>query len=258
MKNISLWASKNVLMARLLIVMIEIAKGLSAGLIGYYFIPKLSERTLNLSVLLLVLLVSFLQMNHEFIERLNKRIYHKIRHQVTFVIFLCTFGLTLLLGNYYKSVGENIVGQWVHAGVSVRTDSTSQYEEKVWEKSIKARVGALSENKSSQDEQPSHNGRRVVYVLLFLLSLGLTYVATILSCSIACSGYGFLAVLSLLLTVGIFSGGIYFLMKAFRKRIKISKEMSREEKRKERKRFFITWGIVVSIISLLVILGNLS
>lgn len=54
-------------------------------------------------------------------------------------------------------------------------------------------------------------GKRVGFVLLFVLSLVLLYGSVALACSIACSGYGFLAAVVYLLGLGFLAGGIFFL-----------------------------------------------
>jgi len=90
-------------------------------------------------------------------------------------------------------------------------------------------------------ETTKDTGKRVVYFLLFLLSLVLTYFMAVMACSLACSGYGVVAILVLLLGQGVLGSGIYFFLKIFRKGyIKKWKELDIKEKKKERKRYWLT------------------
>jgi hypothetical protein len=73
-----------------------------------------------------------------------------------------------------------------------------------------------------------------------------------------CSGYGVLSVLALLVTLGVLSGGIYFLIKAFSSPVKPFSNMTREEKKKERKKFFILWGVLSVAAGILLLVSNFS
>lgn len=64
---------------------------------------------------------------------------------------------------------------------------------------------------ANTDQTERQTGKRVGFVLLFVLSLVLLYGSVALACSIACSGYGFLATVVYLLGLGFLAGGIFFL-----------------------------------------------
>ncbi|WP_435352759.1 hypothetical protein [Emticicia sp. SJ17W-69] len=260
MKTISIWASKNQKLAIAFIIIIELLKGLMGAVIGNDLLPILSNATIELSVLFIVFFISFIQINyrHHAIN-LSKERFRQLRLKNTTIIFLSSFLLAILLGNHFKGIGYSIDNQFIsYAGVTIKSDSLQQKETTtVFEKILKQnqiKDQLLSNNKA--EKSSSDTGKRIGYVLLFVLSLVLTYVGVALSCSIACSGYGVLAILALLLSLGIFSGGIYFLIKSFRKTINSSTEMTHEEKRKERRRFFAIWGIVTALLALLIVFTN--
>jgi MFS family permease len=265
MKTISIWASKNQNLAIAFIIIIELLKGLMGFAIGNDFLPILSNATIELSVLAIVFIISFVQINYRhYAPELTKEKYYKFRIKSTAIIFLSSFLLAILLGNHFKNVGYLVSNQLIsYAGVTIKTDSVQQQEGlTIFEKTIKKNQSNHKKHqlfsKQSTENSTNDTGKRIGYVLLFMLSLILSYFGLALSCSIACSGYGVLAILAILLTLGIFSGGIYFLIKSFRKTIKPSKEMTHEEKKKERKKFFAIWGIVTAIAALLIIISNSS
>jgi hypothetical protein len=99
---------------------------------------------------------------------------------------------------------------------------------------------------------------RLIYVLGFLVSLVLTYYSLILACSLSCSGYGFFAVLAFIMAFGVLSTGIYFLIKAFRKKAKPYRQMEKKERKKEWKNFFLTWLVTSAVIALTILIGNLA
>ncbi len=263
MKTISIWASKNQKLAIAFIIIIELLRGSIGFAIGNDFLPAFSNATIELSVLLIVFIISFVQINyrHQKLE-LSKEAHYKFRLKNTAIIFFSSFLLAILSGNYFKNLAYLVNNQlFSYAGVTIKTDSVQQPQATiVFEKSIKHKHN-LNKKQSLSSQQITENstndtGKRVAYVMLFLLSLVLTYFGLYLSCSLACGGYGVVAILAFLLTVGIFSGGIYLLMKSFRKVVKPSNEMTHEEKKKERKRFFSIWGIVTAAIALLIFVIN--
>jgi hypothetical protein len=135
----------------------------------------------------------------------------------------------------------------------VQTTTTSVVKDKKLTSKHKFRLFA----KKTADDDPYSN-RRIGYVLLFLLSLVLTYAGLYLTCGVLCSGYGVLALLIFLTSLGVLSGGIYFLIKAFSNPVKPIPMMSREEKRKERRKFFLVWGILSLATGIFLLIQNSS
>ena len=86
----------------------------------------------------------------------------------------------------------------------------------------------------------------------------LTYFIAVMACSLACSGYGVVAILVILLGQGVLGSGVYFFLKMFRKGfIKKWKELDAKEKKKERKRYWLTLLISSLAFWLFILLGNM-
>lgn len=238
----------------MLIVIIEFTKSIIGFNIGHHFLPSFSPSFIELAVLVIVFLITFVQTSYQHqTEVLSKEAHRRLRLRSTTTLFVCSLFLSILLGNHFKGLGYSINSiSGANAAVTIPADSvqTSPTNESK-DKKHKFRLFA----KKTADDNP-YSGRRIGYVLLFLLSLVLSYFGVYLTCSIACSGYGVLAVLTFLITLGIFSGGVYFLIKAFSKKIRPYATMNKEEKKKERKKFFILWGILSAIAGLFILIQS--
>jgi heme/copper-type cytochrome/quinol oxidase subunit 4 len=80
---------------------------------------------------------------------------------------------------------------------------------------LSSKINQFTKKKQLSTKQTTGNNtndtdKRIGYVLLFMLSLILTYLAVYLTCALACGGYAFPALLALLLALGVFAGGIIF------------------------------------------------
>jgi hypothetical protein len=97
-------------------------------------------------------------------------------------------------------------------------------------------------NKVFKDTQERKNdtGRRIGYFALFILGVVLAYVGAALACALACSGVGLGAVLVVLLSIGVLAGGFYFLGKGVDKETKRYKDMTRNERKREGRRYLWT------------------
>lgn len=80
MKTISIWASKNQKLAITFIIIIELLRGFIGFTIGNDFLPTFSNATIELSVLLIIFIISFVQINyrHQKLE-LSKESHYKFR-----------------------------------------------------------------------------------------------------------------------------------------------------------------------------------
>lgn len=94
-------------------------------------------------------------------------------------------------------------------------------------------------------------GKRIAYVLLFALGLALTYLSVGLACNIACAGYGFYAILTLLLGMGFTAGGIFFLSRAFDKPLLPMRELTPAQRRRTARRFWLSWLVLIGVVFLL-------
>ncbi|MDP5121085.1 MAG: hypothetical protein NWQ46_05790, partial [Spirosomaceae bacterium] len=100
---------------------------------------------------------------------------------------------------------------------------------------------------------------RLGYFALFVLAMVATYFGLFLACSLACSSFGFWAAIVFILDLGIFSGGIYFLLKVFRQgQMKPWREMDKTARKKEGKHFRNAVLIVLGAIVLLIALSNVG
>lgn len=254
MKAISIWASHHSKKAITLIVIIELAKNFIGFDIGHNFLPTLSPAFIELAILAIVFLITFVQTTYQHqVLTLSKEAHRWLRLRSTAIIFTSSLFLSILMGNHLKGLGYQINGVIsANAAVSMVADSVQQSTtNEIKEKKHQFRLFA----KKTADNDP-FGKRRIGYVLLFVLSLVLTYFGVYLTCSIACSGYGVLAVLALLLTLGVLSGGIYFLFKAFSKKVRPYSSMSKEERKKERKKFFILWGVLSALTALFILIQS--
>jgi len=108
-----------------------------------------------------------------------------------------------------------------------------------------------------QKVEKKKGNRKFLHVLLFVLCLVLTYGGLILSCTIGCAGYTVFAWLGIITTLGFLGGGIFFLIKALSKRRPIGfRNLSKSQRKKEWKNFFLTWaGVVVSALLTILIIN---
>ncbi|RYU94900.1 hypothetical protein [Emticicia agri] len=259
MNVISIWASRNSKKAITLIVIIEFVKSFIGFDIGQHFFPVFSTAFIELAVLGLVFVITFVQNNYRYqAQTLSKEAHRQLRLRTTGIIFLSSLLLSVLLGNHFKGLGYSINSVFVaNAAVSMSSDSVVTTNSQIATKkhTLKHKIRVFS--KKTADDDP-YSGRRVGYVLLFLLSLVLTYFGLYLTCGVLCSGYGVLALLIFITSLGVLSGGVYFLIKAFSKPVKPISTMSREEKRKERKKFLLVWGILSVLTGILLLITNAS
>ncbi len=243
MQNFSLklshWASKNFLIARFLIFFTETSRLFIAYFLGQGIGRKLDLNELSITIIGLISIVFVIYVRSKRQDYNYRQIL--IRNTIIASIAFC---LSFLLGNVFNPDSENN-RQVIYAGETITVknsnliDSLASSQPQKFDKLLKKQNDKID------------TGRRVGYFFLFLLSLILTYFSLILFCSLACSGYGFFAVLALLLSHGIFSGGIYFLLKIFRKGyIKKYKELSKAERKKE-------WALYVKILLVFVSLAAL-
>ena len=261
MKAISIWASQNQKKAILLIIVFEVLKCLIGFDIGHNFLPGLSSGAIELSVLGLVLLITFVQNDYQHrANTLSKESHRRFRLRSTGVIMVSSLFLSILVGNHFKGLGYSVRSVFVANAAESVTTTTADISKNGADNTVtekKEKKGLLSRlfGKRTSSANPKSNSR-ITYVLLFLLSLLLTYAGLIITCSLACGGFSILAVLTFLISLGVLSAGIYFLIRAFKKDIKPLQSLSKEEKKKERNNFFIIWVLLGAAIALVALLSS--
>ena len=109
------------------------------------------------------------------------------------------------------------------------------------------------QRKRTTDDASKNAWRRVGYVGLFLLGLVLAYFGAAMGCALICSEMGFLGILVWLLSTGVLAGGFYFLGRAIDKNMKPYQEMTRDERKREKRRYFRTLLVTVGGLVLLLL-----
>ncbi|GAA4418240.1 hypothetical protein GCM10023187_51470 [Nibrella viscosa] len=164
------------------------------------------------------------------------------KHHYQYALFVANFLLYTTLGGIGAQRAEVF-----HPSGSVGGSKEVRYE------ATNPTSPAAPETSDHRVERPEakaptdsdRTATRVGYVLLFLAGLVLAYGAAALACNLACAGYGFASVMVLLLGTGILAGGAYFFGRAVDKNMKFYRDMTPEERKREKRRFFRTWGGVL-------------
>ena len=99
---------------------------------------------------------------------------------------------------------------------------------------------------------------RVGYFLLFLAGVFLSFSGAYLACSLACGGYGLLAALVILLSIGVLAGGIYFLIRMVDRNMKPFRDMTRDERKREGRRYLWTLLGTAGGLGLLLLISSLT
>ena len=146
-------------------------------------------------------------------ERVNRMRYWVSRRWL-FGAFMANFLLFILLGGWWaSSVQVPITNNtaWGSHRVTVQSDTLVRPE--------KARSSNPSyyEERLSVNQQPVGNqaGKRIGFVLLFVLGITLNSLSLGLACNLACAGNGALAVIVLFAGVGIMVSSFFLLSRAF-------------------------------------------
>ncbi|MCP9754477.1 hypothetical protein EGI26_04780 [Lacihabitans sp. CCS-44] len=251
--KLSKWASRNIVLSVGLIILFQFLQIVLGVKMGREFLQSISTYELGIVCLLLFSLVFTLQKRFGVVYKHLPKIQQYVPLlRYNSIIFLCTFMLSIALGGHLNTLENPSRSIQLSATEhSTKLDSTlNAHIQQALEKQ-KTAVADTSETKKD-------TGKRILYLLLFLLSLVLTYFIAVMACSLACSGYGVVAILVILLGQGVLGSGVYFFLKMFRKGfIKKWKELDTKEKKKERKRYWLTLLISSLAFWLFILLGNM-
>jgi heme/copper-type cytochrome/quinol oxidase subunit 4 len=251
--KISKWAAKNVILSVGIIIVLEFFKIFLGIKVGKGLFASISSNDFLILCILMFSLVFTLQKRY-------KRLYSQLSTKDAYAglikyntaIFLSSFILSISLGAHLNSLEHPTRN--IHLSASEHQANSDSTKHAL----LKQALEKQQNGPSIAEQKPSDTGRRVVYFLLFLLSLVLTYIAAVFACSIACSGYGVAAILVILLAQGVLGSGIYFLLKVFRRGfIKKWKETSHEQKKREKKKYWLTLLISTLAFWLFILLANL-
>ncbi len=251
--KISKWASKNIVFSVGLIILFQFLQIFLGIKIGRGLFQSISSYELTMLCIFLFSLIFTLQKRFGVLykEIPKIQIYRPLlRYNV--LIFLSTFILSLAFGAHLNSL-EN-PSRNIQLSATEHHNNIDSTTYLLIQKALeKQKVNAATHTETTKD-----TGKRVIYFFLFLLSLVFTYLIAVMACSLACSGYGVVAILVVLLGQGVLGSGIYFFLKIFRKGlIKKWKELDIKEKKKERKRYWLTILISSLAFWLFILLGNL-
>ncbi len=248
------WAAKNVIAAVCLIVIIETLKFLIGFYIGKNAFPIFSVESLRMATLLIVVTV-FVAQNF-FKEKLrdaSRKTSFNLIARGNLVLFTTSLFLSLIAGNQWARLHNPAENPAIFAALTVEkktiinSDSvlTAIQQEQQLLSQENTQVNASTQTKGSDGLQ------RLGYFALFVVAMILTLLGLYLACGLACGGYGIFAALVFLLDIGIFGGGIYFLLKVFKKgQIKRWREMDKTERKKEGKRYLLTTLVAVAVAAL--------
>lgn len=232
MKTISHWANRHVRVAILIIICCEVFNAFSGLLLGMNLLEGWPIG--DLLVLAVVLGGGAVLVRLQFSPTQP----YVVARRWLFGAFLGNFLFFGVLGGLWaESVQTPTPNRavWGSRQAIMRSDSVVKTDNLRSTNQLQAKF--LQKNKKADDQ----SGKRIGYVLLFLLSLVVTYLTSFLACSLACSGYGVLAVLVFVLGLGALAGGIFLLTRAFDKEIVPLREMDQPKRRRTLRRFWISW-----------------
>lgn len=256
------WAAKNVAAAVCIIVLIETLKFSIGFYIGKNAFPIFSAETLRMATLLIVVTV-FVAENF-FKEKLlnaSRKASFNLIARGNLVLFTTSLFLSLIAGNQWARLHNPAENPAIFAALTVEKKTTINSDSVLraiqQEQQLKRISQAKTKGKSSAQTTDNDGLQRLGYFALFALAMMLTFFGIYLACALACGGYGIFAVLVFLLDIGIFGGGIYFLLKVFKKgQIKRWREMDKTERKKEGKRYLLTTLISVTVAALWFIISS--
>ncbi|WP_097125972.1 hypothetical protein [Spirosoma fluviale] len=225
MKNLSRWASQHSRAAIALLILCEVSNAANGLLLGMNLLESWSAGYLILLILVLAAGALFIQTQSARIARQS----YWVSRRWLFGAFMTNYLLFTLLGGFWATnLQQPTFSQtaWGNRRIEVRSDTL------VPSPNLKATNPAFYEAPISVQEQPikDQTGKRIGFILLFLLGILLSSYAVALACTLACASNGALAFLAGLLGGGIFLGSFLLLSRAFDKVIKPWRLMTRRER----------------------------
>ncbi|QMW04344.1 hypothetical protein [Spirosoma foliorum] len=244
MKILSYWARRHTRLAIFLIVLGEFTNGFNGVILGATILDKIPLAGLTVCMVLLIGVALFIQL---YPSQTSASTNYWAGRRWLFVAFLCNFLLFGLLGGIWNQrIQATHPTSSVLGGrrIIVVGDSLSLVDT--------VRRATHSETKAaSTDTEPPSRG---LYVVLGILGIAVTYFMAALACTIACSGSGFLALLTLSLGLGGLAGSVYYFSKLGQKPLKRRRDMTADERRRDSGRFWRPWAILIGITSVILLI----
>lgn len=244
---LSAWAARHPRQAIPLIFLVEIANIVIGIIIGSTLLMDFSPLALTGLIGGMVLLRWTLNRYARIhVKDLASHARFWFQKQTFFVLFVINLMTAALAGGIaghsieYPEATTNSYGGMTTVYESSSNGTKSPLREKMRHKYLKSKA------------ENSKAWRRVGYIGLFLLGIILAYFGAALGCALICSEMGFLGIMVLLLSTGILAGGFYFLGRGLDKNMKPYKEMTRDERKRESRRYFRT--LVATVLGLLVLI----
>ena len=230
MNKISTWASYNILQARLLIIFIEILKGCIAVNLGFMLIKGLSPTLTEIAVIsfgsVLFATERYYHRRREEKKDLRKRFFNQ-RNRTLTLIYSCQIALYMLVGASiynFEPMPTDVATQpavqsTIEFNKSVPTASTPYSSVKTIKKTFRSRLYDRFMTKWQKHLAGNDsNSYKTLFIILgillilfgFLMGLGL-------ACGVACGAKASDLIFLILLVVGCVGGGIWLLIKAFKK-----------------------------------------
>lgn len=253
MKSLSRWASLHGRTAIALLILCETGNAANGLLLGMNLLENWSAGYIVLLILGFIAGAIFIQTQS---ARLANRSYWVVRRWL-FGAFMTNYILFILLGGFWATNVQQATFRfsqtaWGSRQITVQADTIAPPQ------NLKSTNPAYYEIPTATVQaQPikDQTGKRIGFILLFLLGIFLSASAIVLACRLACAGYGTFAFLVALLGGGIYLSSFFMLSRAFDKIIKPWKLMTRSERRR------VYWRSLLLLLGFWLVsalLGNLT
>lgn len=247
MKTLSVWASRHSVLAIGLIILGELTNGFNAILTGASLFNGLPLPWLYFSLAVVIGLALSIQIRMTTSEVITS--YWMVRRWV-FTAFLANFFLFSLLGGIWGhrvQYAESTSSALGSRSITVMNDSISRPDSlhQVGRPIGKARV--TTADKSTPP--------RIIYILLGVAGLAVSYVLAGLACNILCAGYGFGALLTFYLGLGGLAGSFYYFSKALQRSPKRRRDMTTDERKRDSRRFWLSWLALIAVATVLLLVS---
>lgn len=242
MKTISYWASRHILHARIVLIFIEILKACIAVNLGYILLKGITPTLANIMALILclVLWAAEKQYDKQLTDTKHQvSLYYALRQRILALVYICQIGLLMLIGasiNNYKPLQEPVNQQIMQSMIELHETATpsvfsEKITEKITEKSLEKQTDKTIKKtfRSKLYDRFMHKWQKhlaanegtpnkTLFIILgILLILAGIFFGLTLACGISCGTTTTNYVIFTLLTVGCLGGGIWLLIKAFKK-----------------------------------------
>ena len=230
MKKISFWASHHILQARLSLIFIEILKGCIAVNLGFMLIKGLSPTMTEIAVLIFGLIL-FAAERYYHRRRAENRDgsehFYDLRNRMLVVIYGSQIALYMLVGaslyNFEPMPAADATQPAVQSMIELHngtvTALTTHTGSTIIKKTFRSRLydRFMTKWQKHLTGNDSHPNKTLFIILGIFLLLSGILTGLSLVCGISCGAKATNIILFILLTVGCLGGGVWLLIKAFKK-----------------------------------------